>query len=179
DKSSHRAQSERVLRTDTRPYELSIALPDGEELQRDTARSTSLDELARVLFPAAADDQIAEDFATALLAVLSHERAREGAPRNSFPNLEAHLWLREISRVDRVVATAPSFRWSDAASEDDDLALPAIYCRHCGRSGWGATTRAVGDDLDLTPDRIRRDAAEKKGRFRALILDISTTAQAP
>ena len=160
------------------PRELLLAHPVVEELLRATARATALDELARVLFPAAADDQIAEDFATALLAVLSHERAREGAPRNSFPNLEAHLWLREISRVDRAVTTAPSFSWSDVVDEEGDLALPAIYCRHCGRSGWGATTRAVGDDLDFSPDRVRRDAFDKKGRFRALILDISTAGEA-
>ncbi|MGO1200338.1 MAG: DEAD/DEAH box helicase, partial [Dermabacteraceae bacterium] len=159
------------------PRELLLAHPLVADLLRATAGATALDELARDLFPAVTDDQIAEDFTTALLAVLSHERAREGAPRNSFPNLEAHLWLREISRVDRVVATAPSFRWSDAVDEDGDLALPAIYCRHCGRSGWGATTRAVGDDLDLSPDRVRRDAFEKKGRFRALILDISSTGE--
>ena len=76
----------------------------------------ALDELARIAFPAITNDQAAQEFTTALLAVLSHERAREDAPRNSFPNLEAHLWLREITRVDRVVAAAPSFRWSDAAA---------------------------------------------------------------
>ena len=85
-------------------------------------------------------------------------------------DMAAHLWLREITRVDRAVTTAPAFRWSDALEEDEDLALPAIYCRHCGRSGWGATTRAVGDDLDLRPDTIRKDAAERTGRFRALLL---------
>jgi hypothetical protein len=77
------------------------------------------------------------------------------------------------------VTTAPAFRWSDALEEDEDLALPAIYCRHCGRSGWGATTRAVGDDLDLRPDTIRKDSAEKNGRFRALLLDVTTTDEDP
>ncbi|MGO2314024.1 MAG: DEAD/DEAH box helicase, partial [Brachybacterium tyrofermentans] len=158
--------------------ELLLAHPKVRDLLQATARAVALDELARIAFPAITNDQAAQEFTTALLAVLSHERAREDAPRNSFPNLEAHLWLREITRVDRVVAAAPSFRWSDTVTEDGDLALPAIYCRHCGRSGWGATTRAVGDDLDLTPDRIRKDSAEKKGRFRALILDISSAGEA-
>lgn len=160
------------------PRDLLLAHPLVVELLRASARATSLDELARTLVPAVTDDAAAQDFTTALLAVLSHERAREGAPRNSFPNLEAHLWLREITRVDRTVATAPSFLWSDATAEDTDLALPAIYCRHCGRSGWGATTRAVGDDLDLTPDRVRRDAAERNGRFRALLLDLGAPDEA-
>lgn len=170
--------SELAARHGLGPRDLLLAHPRVVNLLQGTSRAVDLHELARALFPAVTNDQAAEEFTTALLAVISHERARAGAPRNSFPNLEAHLWLREITRVDRVVAAAPSFRWSDAVAEDGDLALPAIYCRHCGRSGWGATTRAVGDDLDLTPDRIRKDAAERNGRFRALILDISTPDEA-
>lgn len=157
------------------PRDLLLAHPLVGQILRMTTRATELGELAAGLFPWVTESGIAEDFTTALLAALSHERAREGAPRNSFPNLEAHLWLREITRVDRAVTTAPAFTWSDALDEGQDLALPAIYCRHCGRSGWGATTRAVGDDLDLRPDTIRKDAAERNGRFRALLLDVTTT----
>lgn len=161
------------------PRDLLLAHPLVGQILRETSRATELRELAATVLPWVTLPRIAEDFTTALLAVLSHERAREDAPRNSFPNLEAHLWLREITRVDRPVTTAPAFRWSDALEEDDDLALPAIYCRHCGRSGWGATTRAVGDDLDLRPDTIRKDAAERTGRFRALLLDVTTTDEDP
>lgn len=161
------------------PRDLLLAHPLVGQILRETSRATELRELATTVLPWVTQPRIAEDFTTALLAVLSHERAREGAPRNSFPNLEAHLWLREITRVDRAVTTAPAFRWSDALDEDEDLALPAIYCRHCGRSGWGATTRAVGDDLDLRPDTIRKDAAERTGRFRALLLDVTTTDEDP
>src|SRR5699024_6453622 len=138
--------------------DLLLAHPLIADLLRETTRATELGELATTVLPWATDTAEARDIVTALLAALSHERAREDAPRNSFPNLEAHLWLREITRVDRAVTTAPAFLWSDALAEDEDLALPAIYCRHCGRSGWGATTRAVGDDLDLRPDTIRKDA---------------------
>ncbi|MBB5832516.1 DEAD/DEAH box helicase [Brachybacterium aquaticum] len=159
--------------------DLLLAHPLVADLLRSTARATELRDLASTVFPWISDSSVAQDFTTALLAVLSHERARKEAPRNSFPNLEAHLWLREITRVDRIVSTAPTFTWSDALAEDDDRALPAIYCRHCGRSGWGVTTRAVGDDLDLRPDRIRKDSAEKTGRFRALILDVTTTDEDP
>ncbi|GAA1730478.1 DEAD/DEAH box helicase [Brachybacterium phenoliresistens] len=143
-----------------------------------TTTATALDELARGIFSTITDDSVAREFTTVLLAALSHERARKDAPRNSFPSLEAHLWLREITRVDRLVDTAPAFQWSDAADEESGRALPAIYCRHCGRSGWGATTRAVGDDLELTPDKIRQDAFHNKQRFRALILDITTREEA-
>ena len=157
------------------PRDLLLAHPLVTETLRATAHATELNSLAASLLPWVTDTAVARDFTTALLAALSHERARDGAPRNSFPNLEAHLWLREITRVDRTVTTAPSFRWSDALDEAEDLALPALYCRHCGRSGWGVTTRAVGDDLDLRPDTIRKDSAEKNGRFRALLLDVTTT----
>ena len=157
------------------PRDLLLAHPLVGEVLRATTRAAELRELAASVLPWVTRPRTAEDFTTALLAVLSHERARENAPRNSFPNLEAHLWLREITRVDRAVTTAPAFRWSDALDEGEDLALPAIYCRHCGRSGWGATTRAVGDDLDLRPDTIRKDSAERTGRFRALLLDVTTT----
>src|SRR5699024_7850283 len=125
--------------------DLLLAHPLIADLLRETTRATELGELATTVLPWATDTAEARDIMTAMLAALSHERARENAPRNSFPNLEAHLWLREITRVDRAVTTAPAFLWSDALAEDEDPALPAIYCRHCGRSGWGATTRAVGD----------------------------------
>src|SRR5699024_6250180 len=143
------------------PRDLLLAHPLVGEVLRATSRATELRELAASVLPWVTRPRIAEDFTTALLAVLSHARAREHAPRNSFPNLEAHLWLREITRVDRAVTTAPAFRWSDALDEGEDLALPAIYCRHCGRSGWGATTRAVGDDLDLRPDTIPTHSAAR------------------
>src|SRR5699024_8872208 len=167
--------STRAARRGLTPRDLLLAHPLVGEVLRATTRAAELRELAASVLPWVTRPRTAEDFTTALLAVLSHERARENAPRNSFPNLEAHLWLREITRVDRAVTTAPAFRWSDALDEGEDLALPAIYCRHCGRSGWGATTRAVGDDLDLRPDTIRKDSAERTGRFRALLLDITAT----
>src|SRR5699024_6855611 len=159
--------------------DLLLAHPLIEDLLRGTTRATELGELAMTVLPWATDTAEARDIMTALLAALSHERARENAPRNSFPNLEAHLWLREITRVDRTVTTAPAFTWSDTTAEDEGLALPAIFCRHCGRSGWGATTRAVGDDLDLRPDTIRKDSAEKNARFRSLLLDVTTAEEDP
>ena len=152
--------------------DLALAHPVIRSLLAATRQATDLTELARGLFPTVIDDAASGAFTGLILAALSHLRVQ--ADRNSFPSLEAHLWLREITRVDRTVSTAPAFVWSDAVGEDDGLALPAIYCRHCGRSGWGLTTRAVGDDLDLRPDTIRNDAARRTGRFRAAILD--TTA---
>ena len=48
-------------------------------------------------------------------------------------------------------------------------AFPAIYCRHCGRSGWGVGLAAVGSTLDSDDTAIRRNHAAREGRFRALI----------
>src|SRR5699024_2726453 len=143
------------------PRDLLLAHPLVGEVLRATTRAAELRELAASVLPWVTRPRTAEALTTALLAGLSHERARAKAPRKSFPTLEAHLSLRQITRVDRAVTTAPAFRWSDALDEGEDLALPAIYCRHCGRSGWGATTRAVGDDLDLRPDTIRKDRSEE------------------
>ena len=49
--------------------------------------------------------------------------------------------------------------------------FPAVYCRHCGRSGWGVSlSPANSSDLDVSDDDIRRDHAAEEGRFRALLL---------
>ncbi|WP_010533112.1 DEAD/DEAH box helicase [Brachybacterium squillarum] len=149
--------------------DLALAHPVVREMLDATRSAVALTALGRRLFPASTDDRATDDATSLLLAALSHLRATAG--RNAFPSVEAHLWIREVTRVDRLVTTAPAFTWSDTAGHDDTRALPAIHCRHCGRSGWGVTTRAVGDDLDLRPDAVREDAVRRTGRFRALIQD--------
>ncbi|MDO9354338.1 MAG: hypothetical protein Q7T55_11625, partial [Solirubrobacteraceae bacterium] len=48
--------------------------------------------------------------------------------------------------------------------------FPALYCRHCGRSGWGVTlSPADTAELSTADDSIRRDHAQGSGRFRPLI----------
>ncbi|MEN2536342.1 hypothetical protein AAER55_02845, partial [Acinetobacter baumannii] len=68
-----------------------------------------------------------------------------------------HLWIRELSRIDRDVSTATHFRWSDDGTvlgqttddgtEPEVVALPAVYCRRCGRSGWGVQLASTGNNL--------------------------------
>ncbi|MBM7245183.1 DEAD/DEAH box helicase [Rhodococcus fascians] len=103
-----------------------------------------------------------------LFAALSHLRAEVG---RSALGVDVHLWFRELSRIDRSVATITSYRWSDdGVQEDGDVMhLPALYCRHCGRSGWGARLAPTGHALDVTDDSIRADHASGASRFRALI----------
>jgi len=126
--------------------------------------------------PAPADAQTALEI---YAAVVSHLRATAG---RGMPSVELHLWVRELTRIDREAAPAPAFAWGDdggvplgAAVDGDGTAqtqpvFPALYCRHCGRSGWGVTlSPAGGADLDTADDAIRRDHAQSSGRFRPLI----------
>lgn len=103
-----------------------------------------------------------------LFAALSHLRAEVG---RSALNVDVHLWIRELSRIDRAVATTTTYRWSDdGVHEDSDVMhLPAVFCRHCGRSGWGARLAPTGHTLDVTDESIRADHAAGASRFRALI----------
>ncbi|MGP5008397.1 DEAD/DEAH box helicase [Brachybacterium tyrofermentans] len=158
--------------------DLLVAHPTVQEiLDATSTAATSLPDLARRCFPAVLDDRAARAFITLSLAALSHLRAKAG--RNEFPSLEAHLWIREVSRIDRAVTSTPAFQWSDTPGPDDDRALPAIYCRHCGRSGWGVSVANVGDTLDTRPHRVRQDQVRRNGRFRALILDPRTDPVPP
>jgi ATP-dependent helicase YprA (DUF1998 family) len=101
------------------------------------------------------------------VALLSH--ARSGT--RPLLQVEIQLWVREVSRVDRQVSTVPEFRWGmDSPRTDiDERYLPAIYCRHCGRSGWGAARLSRDVVLENKPQHIRQQSVRKTGRFRALI----------
>lgn len=143
------------------------------------ADAASLEELAADLF-GDEDPEIVADRDRALEAVvafLSHVRARNG--RDAL-GVDLHLWVRELTRIDRVAAGSVRFRWGDdglltVQAETADLegdaapAFPAVYCRHCGRSGWGVTLASVGEDLHADDARIRPKHATKDGRFRALL----------
>ncbi len=84
--------------------------------------------------------------------------------------------MRELTRIDRDADPGARFRWGDdgpatAAGSTEDVrgAFPAIYCRRCGRSGWGVGLAPVGTSLAVSDDGIRRDHAHREGRFRALL----------
>ena len=114
------------------------------------------------------------NFLTDLIAALSHLRADQG---RSFVTVETHLWVRELTRIDRFASSLARFRWSDdgtLSAGDDEVAealdsFPAIYCRHCGRSGWGVELAQTGTDLLPDQGRVRANHAAGEGRFRALI----------
>jgi ATP-dependent helicase YprA (DUF1998 family) len=107
------------------------------------------------------------EFMAHFLALLSHVRAQYGRDAVA---VETHLWVRELSRIDKSVDAEHHYRWNDDGPHTDQtLHLPAIYCRHCGRSGWGAVLGPTGADLENDDSKIRREAATGNPRFRALI----------
>lgn len=136
--------------------------------------AVSLPDLAEQVFPAVPVDRDAARtrdtrirFLELVVALLSHIRAETGRPALG---VDVHLWIRELSRVDRAVRAAAEYRWADdGTSVDDELYLPAVFCRHCGRSGWGARLAPTGSALDVTDEAIRADHAAGASRFRALI----------
>ena len=143
--------------------------------------ATAVRDLATTLFGGSSSVSVedGEAFVTAYAGALSHLRFVDG---RTMPSVEVHLWVRELTRIDREAAVAePSFWWSDDGSaplgNDDDgerargFTFPAIYCRHCGRSGWGvALSPANASALDTSDSDIRRGHASKEGRFRPLLL---------
>ena len=166
--------------------ELLLALIKAHPLTRAIVpaaeQAVHLGDLADALFPEPAtspppsgeDERIT--FLTHLAAAFSHVRMVAGRAALS---VDLHLWVRELTRLDRLASSAARYRWSDdgelaslpdyGAAEPEPAAFPAVYCRHCGRSGWGVGLAAVGNTLDSDDTAIRRNHAAHEGRFRALL----------
>lgn len=159
---------------------LMRAHPQIQRLAAASEQATGLATLAAQMFPdpspAGVDDSDRLTFLTHLVAALSHVRATAG---RSALTVDLHLWVRELTRIDRVASATAEYRWSDdgaATSLGEDpfadqawAVFPAVYCRHCGRSGWGVELAPVGADLATDDTAIRRHHAAREGRFRALL----------
>jgi hypothetical protein len=95
-----------------------------------------------------------------------------------FLHIETHLWVRPLNRVVRSVHQNPMFGWyGEAAPEAESTisgvpreALPAVYCRHCGRSGW-AVYSPEKDPTLLNSDaaKIYRVSVSEKRLVRSVI----------
>ena len=105
-------------------------------------------------------------FVTELIAVLSHLRATLG---RDLPSIEVHLWVRELSRINRSLEPSPTFSWADDGDLHDIHTLPAIFCRHCGRSGWAVEAAGSTGGLVTEAASIRRTSATNRKNFRALL----------
>ncbi|MDO9354903.1 MAG: hypothetical protein Q7T55_14490, partial [Solirubrobacteraceae bacterium] len=71
--------------------------------------ATPLDAVARMVFPGV-PVVAARRALEVYVGVLSHLRADEG---RGMPSVELHLWVRELTRLDREAAPAPAFAWGD------------------------------------------------------------------
>ena len=155
------------------------AHPLVQELVPAAEQAVHLGDLAETLFPEPATGPATDDederltFLTHLVAALSHVRVVAG---RAALGVDLHLWVRELTRINRVATAAARYLWSDDGELTDpgdvapeQHAFPAIYCRRCGRSGWGVGLAPVGSNLDTDDTAIRRNHAAREGRFRALI----------
>jgi ATP-dependent helicase YprA (DUF1998 family) len=165
-----------------------VVLPLVHDLVGNCSEAISLADLAQAVLPAeppagTSPEQWADasqEFLLYVFAALSHVRALCGPARLPMLNVDLHLWIRELTRIDRRVGPIPRFMWSDdgsvitgndAALEDDfeRPAFPSIYCRHCGRSGWGVTLAPTGHAVEDDPAQVRRKHLSGDSRFRALL----------
>ena len=120
-------------------------------------------------------------FFRGLISAIGHLRAEIG---RSFVSVEVHYWVRELSRIDRAAESTPTFSWTDDGAVDAGGGVvtaggleaaeqrprfPAIYCRHCGRSGWLVRMNPVGDDHQQGDAAIRRDKEKGRARVRSVI----------
>lgn len=110
--------------------------------------------------------------------LLSYARRGHGTAVRPLLSVEVQLWVREVSRLLRLVSEQAAFRWRDSAVAmlDEQTAplpagaeLPAVYCRRCGMSGWMALQSELGDTLLVSPTAIYAAALERKGTIRVLL----------
>ena len=121
--------------------------------------------------------------ATALarfVALLSQARD-PNEPNRPLLYVETHLWVRSVSRLLRTVNRGrPRFAWHGEATPqlDSDTTgvapsrgrLPAVYCRHCGRSGWAAISpESEPTALEADPKKIYQASVANKKSVRHLI----------
>ncbi|MFF2053290.1 DEAD/DEAH box helicase [Leifsonia sp. NPDC058194] len=156
------------------------AHPALRELIALTERAIKVDDLAESLLPRgylpsqtetgrAAERRV---FVANLLAALSHVRA--AADFGQALDVNVHLWVRELTRMDRHATAQVFFDWRDdgdatPAEEEPPTRFPALYCRHCGRSGWGVVLAPIGNDLEGNGVEPGAQRLAGNGRFRALI----------
>ena len=129
-------------------------------------------------------EESAAEFITHALTFIANLRAEatkaDGWHGKRLPGVENHLWVREVSRVDRAAGPGARFRWADdgeptdsPVDDDEDAAhthwLPACYCRNCGRSGWMIQVAPGTGDPVLEGPAIRTGSLASKEHQRPLL----------
>lgn len=138
-----------------------------------TEVAAEINELSDELFPSlgAEDASSGAEFLSHVLALYSHARAIGDRQELT---VETHLWVRELSRIEAALDVENTYRWGDDGVSDSDIEqgrvyLPAIFCRHCGRNGWGAKLAPTETELDLDADAIRQASLQRDSSFRPLL----------
>lgn len=126
-------------------------------------------------------EEKSREFLTHALTAIAYLRSSWGVKNKwggkRLPGVETHLWVREVSRIDRAIAIPEDgqlFRWFDdgpaeETGEDNVPWLPACYCRSCGRAGW-MTELEPGTDAPLMEGpAIRTGSLKNRERQRPLL----------
>ncbi|MDO4911307.1 MAG: DEAD/DEAH box helicase [Corynebacterium sp.] len=131
---------------------------------------SSFDKVIHDYFGPGMDPVMATNFMRYLIAWAANIRATMMAGKyrteaQQIPGVQVHMWIRELSRIERELSHTVNFRWADdnAGVDDNRRWLPAIHCRHCGRSGWyvgGSSEDVRHPELDPT---IIRQATVARG----------------
>jgi len=158
------------------------AHPAIRQLVASTEHAIKVDDLIESLLPRGfLPEQTEKDrfderrvFIAHLLAALSHVRAISSF--GEALDVSLHLWVRELTRMDRRATTQVLFEWrddggvtADDVEEEPPVRFPALYCRHCGRSGWGIVLAPIGNALEGEGIEPGAQHLAGNGRFRALI----------
>ena len=116
-----------------------------------------------------------EEALARFLSLLSQARRQDPNRPGGAPLfvVEVQLWVRELSRLLRELTPQPRFRWLDGGGPDDEAAevaaLPAIYCRQCGRTGWMSVAGELDGSLSDAASTIYQAAVHHSRQQRALI----------
>src|SRR5690606_17207583 len=99
-----------ALPTDLDALDLVRAHPLVHQLVEKTVHAAHEDDLVAALFPNLSDRGTGRELLAHLLATLSHIRANVGLEALS---VTLHLWVRELTRIDRTAEAGATYRWSD------------------------------------------------------------------
>jgi DEAD/DEAH box helicase domain-containing protein len=94
---------------------------------------------------------------TSMLTLLSWAQRRVGPKSMPLVHVQVQLWVREVRRLLREIATKPNFFWRDERPESTaPSALPMYHCRECGHSGWIGRFAQLGynEIVDLDYARV-------------------------